>query len=172
MNDGKKLNLSRLTTKALVICSILLVSALGIHYRPRPDIDYSSVNVPESENGAISIDFDFLGGFDYERDERIPDAVKELNGKTVKISGFMLPVDSESDAVNTFMLMNFRVGCCFDIMPRVNEFVYVVMPEGKNTEYMTDIPLAVTGRLEVVEGNIVGGIYSMTAESVETVNGY
>lgn len=172
MNDGKKSNWSRVITKALVICSILFVSALGIHYRPRPDYDYSSVKALDTENGALKIDFDFLGGFDYEGDETIPDAVKELSGKTVKITGFMLPVDFESGVVNSFMLMNFRVGCCFDVMPGVNEFVYVEMPDGKSTKYLTDIPLAVTGRLEVVDGNIVGGIFSMTADRVETVTDY
>lgn len=169
MNDGKKSNLSRVITKALVICSILFVSALGIHYRPRPTYDYSSVSAFETDNGALKIDFDFLGGFDYEKDGMIPEAVKGLDGKTVKITGFMLPVDFESDTVSRFMLMNFRVGCCFDVMPRVNEFVYVEMPEGISTKYLTDIPLAVTGRLGVAQGNIVGGIYTMTADSVETV---
>ena len=57
-------------------------------------------------------------------------------------------------------------------MPGVNEFVYVEMPDGKSTKYLTDIPLAVTGRLEVVDGNIVGGIFSMTADRVETVTDY
>lgn len=172
MNDVKKSNLSRVITKALVIFSILFVSALGIHYRPRPAYDYSTVNAIETENGALKIDFDFLGGFDYEKDGTVPEAVKELDGKKVKITGFMLPVDFESGAVDRFMLMNFRVGCCFDVMPRVNEFVYVEMPEGISTKYLTDIPLAVTGRLEVVNGNIVGGIYTMTADRVETATDY
>jgi len=172
LNDGKKSNLSRVITKSLVIVSILFVSALGIHYRPRPAYDYSSISAFETENGAIRIDFDFLGGFDYESEVSIPEAVKGLDGKTVKITGFMLPVDFESDNVNRFMLMNFRVGCCFDVMPRANEFVYVVMPEGMETKYLTDIPLAVTGRLVVVKSNLVGGIYSMTADRVETVTDY
>jgi hypothetical protein len=170
--DRKKINWNRVLTKALVVFSILFVSALGIHYRPRPVFDYSTVNALETENGAIKADFDFLGGFDYERDGRIPEKVKELNGRPVSVTGFMLPSDFDSEEVRSFMMLDHRKGCCFDSTPRVNEFVYVEMPEGKSTKYMTDIPLRVTGRLEVVKENLMGGIYSMTADKVEVVNNY
>ncbi|HSC35857.1 MAG TPA: DUF3299 domain-containing protein [Thermodesulfobacteriota bacterium] len=172
MNDRKKINWNRIITKALVVFFILFVPALGIHYRPKPDFDYSAVNTLETENGAIKADFDFLGGFDYERDESIPEKVKELSGKTVSVTGFMLPIDFDAEGVRSFMMLNHRKGCCFDSMPRVNEFVYVQMPEGKSTKYMTDIPLRVTGKLEVVNENLVGGIYSMTADRVEVVKSY
>ncbi len=172
MNDRKKINWQRIITKALVVCCILFVPILGIHYRPKPSFDYSAVNALETENGATKVDFDFLGGFDYERDERIPEKVKELNGKTVNITGFMLPIDFDSGVVKSFMLLNNQMGCCFGVLPRVNEFIYVEMPEGKSTKYLTDIPLRVTGRLEVVNENLVGGIYSMTADRVEVVKSY
>ncbi|MEW6145632.1 MAG: DUF3299 domain-containing protein [Thermodesulfobacteriota bacterium] len=172
MTDRKKIKWNRVLTRTFVVFSIMFVPALGIHYRPKPDFDYSTVNAFETENGAIKADFDFLGGFDYERDERIPEKVKELNSKTVSVTGFMLPIDFDSDVVKSFMLLNNQMGCCFGVMPRVNEFVYVDMPEGISTKYMTDIPLRVTGRLEVVKGNLVGGIYSMTADKVEAVNNY
>jgi hypothetical protein len=168
----RKTNWNRIITKALVVCSILFVPILGIHYRPKPSFDYSAVNALETENGATKVDFDFLGGFDYERDERIPEKVKELNGKTVNITGFMLPIDFDSGVVKSFMLLNNQMGCCFGVLPRVNEFIYVEMPEGKSTKYLTDIPLRVTGRLEVVDLNLVGGIYSMTADRVEVAKSY
>jgi hypothetical protein len=170
LQNVNKKNWSRVITKALVVFSILFVSILGIHYRPKPVFDYSTVNALETENGAIKADFDFLGGFDYEKDERIPEKVKELNGKTVSVTGFMLPIDFDSGVVKSFMLLNNQMGCCFGVMPRVNEFVYIEMPEGKSTKYMTDIPLRVTGRLELVKQNLAGGIYSMTADKVEVVN--
>lgn len=84
----------------------------------------------------------------------------------------MLPIDFDSGIVKSFMLLNNQMGCCFGVMPRVNEFIYVEMPEGKSTKYLTDIPLRVTGRLEVVKENLVGGIYSMMADRVEVVKSY
>lgn len=37
---------------------------------------------------------------------------------------------------------------------------------------MTDIPLRVTGKHEVVRENLVGGLYSMTAYKVEVFKNY
>jgi hypothetical protein len=172
LNDRKRINWNRIITKALVVCSILFLPILGIHYRPQPNFDYSAVNALETENGAIKVDFDFLGGFDYEKEEKIPEKVKNLNGKTIKVIGFMLPIDFDSGVVKSFMLLKNQMGCCFGVMPRVNDFVYVEMPEGKSAKYMTDIPLRVTGKLEVVKENLVGGLYSMTADKVEVFTNY
>ena len=172
MSDGKHINWSRLIRKALVVSSILFVPALGIHYRPTPNFDYSAVNALETEDRALKVDFDFLGGFDYEKEEKIPEKVKDLNGKTIKVIGFMLPIDFDSGVVKSFMLLKNQMGCCFGIMPRVNDFIYVEMPKGQNAKYIMNTPLRVTGKLEVVKENLVGGLYSMTADKVEVFKNY
>ena len=51
-------------------------------------------------------------------------------------------------------------------MPRENEFVYVEMQDGKTTEFMTDIPIKVAGKLQVGGDNLVGSLYSMEAYNV------
>jgi len=172
MNDRKYINWNKLITKTLVVCSILFLPILGIHYRPTPKFDYSAVNVLESQNGATKVDFEILGGFDYDKDKKIPEKVKDLNGKTIKVIGFMLPIDFDSGAVKSFMLLKNQMGCCFGIMPRVNDFIYVEMPEGKSAKYMTDIPLRITGKLAIVKENLVGGLYSMSADKVEVFKNY
>ena len=172
MNDRKHINWNKLATKALVVCSMLFILLLGINYRPAPNFDYSAVKSLETENGAIKVDFDFLGGFDYEKDEKIPVKVKNLNGKTIKVIGFMLPVDFDSGAVKSFMLLKNQMGCCFGIRPRANDYVYVEMPEGKSAKYIMDTPLKITGKLEIVKENLVGGLYSMSANKVEVFRNY
>jgi hypothetical protein len=37
---------------------------------------------------------------------------------------------------------------------------------------MTVTPLRITGRLEIVKENLVGGLYSMSAEKVEVFKNY
>ncbi len=170
--DKKSIDWKRLTVKILVAASILLFPALGIHYRPAPNFDYAAVTALATEDGVTKVDFDFLGGFDYEKDNVVPAKVMELHGKDVKVIGYMLPVDFDSGEVKSFMLLNNQMGCCFGIMPRANDFVYVEMPEGKSAKYMTDIPLRVTGRLKIGEGNLVGGLYTMTGKNVEVFRDY
>ena len=171
-NRPKRFEWKRHVVKILVVASILLFPALGIHYRPDRNFDYTSAGALETEGGVTKVDFDFLGGFEYEKDNVIPAKVMELDGKDIKVIGYMLPVDFESGEVRSFMLLNNQMGCCFGVMPRVNEFVYVEMPEGKSTKFMTDIPLRVTGKLKIGEGNLVGGLYTMKGKDVEVFRDY
>ena len=168
----RRIDRNRVVVKALVVASILFLPVLGIHYRPAPNFDYAAVTALATEDGVTKVDFDFLGGFDYEKDNVVPAKVMELDGKDVKVIGYMLPVDFESGEVSSFMLLNNQMGCCFGVMPRVNEFVYVEMPEGKSTKFMTDIPLRVTGKLKIGEGNLVGGLYTMKGKNVEVFRDY
>lgn len=160
---------SKLITKILVILSLAFLFMLGVNYRPKPNYDYSQVNALEVVNGATKVNFKFLGGFDYKKNQKIPEPVSDLNGKVVKIVGFMLPVDFDEGKVNSFLLLHSRMACCFGVMPRINEFVYVQMPKGESTKFMTDIPISVSGRLEIEEDNLVGSLYSMEASKVEKV---
>jgi len=160
---------SKIFTKVLVVLSLVLVFMVGANYRPKQDYDYSQIKALEVADGATKVDFKFLGGFDYEENQEIPEPVNRLNGRVVEIEGFMLPVDFDEGKVNSFLLMNSRMACCFGVMPRINEFVYVEMPKGKSTKFMTDIPISVSGRLEIGEDNLVGGLYTLEASKVEKV---
>lgn len=160
---------SKRITKVLVILVLAFLFLLGVNYRPKPDFDYSEVKALEIENGATKVNFKFLGGFDYEEDQNIPEPVNKLHGKVVQLEGFMLPVDFDDGKVNSFLLMNSRMACCFGVMPRINEFVYVEMPKGESTKFLTDIPISVSGRLEIGGDNLVGSLYSMEASKVEKV---
>ena len=115
------------------------------------------------------VNFKFLGGYEYEEGKKIPDPVNSLNGKVVEIEGFMLPVDFEEGKVNSFLLMNSRMACCFGVMPRINEFIYVEMPEGKSTKFLTDIPISVSGKLGIGDENLVDSLYTIEANKVVKV---
>ena len=163
----KKKSFRRTLIKILIVVSILIIPIMAISYKPPPDFDYSTVRALETKDGVTKVNFDFLGGFDYERSEVVPDKVNELNGKTVEIVGFMLPIDFDMEGVvKSFMLMATQAGCCFGVMPRMNDFIYVEMPEDKTAEFLTDIPIKVTGDLEIGEDNLVGGLYTMEGRSV------
>jgi len=159
-------------TKVLVVLVILFVFLLGVNYQPIEVLDYSKLEALEVENGATNVSFKFLGGFEYSRDKEIPEPVMVLNGEVVQVTGFMLPVDFDAGKVNSFLLMNSRMACCFGVMPRENEFIYVEMPDGVTTKFMTDIPIKVAGRLEIGEGNLVGSLYTMDALSIKKAENF
>ena len=159
-------------TKVLLGLVFLFVFMLGVNYRPAEKLDYSKLEALEVENGATKVSFKFLGGFDYSPEKAIPEPVMVLNGEIVQVTGYMLPVDFDDGRVNSFLLMNSRLACCFGVMPRENEFIYVEMPEGMTTKFMTDIPINVAGKLEIGEGNLVGSLYTIDLLSIKEADNF
>src|SRR5262245_57421852 len=85
------------------------------------------------------ISFDKLASYAYEVFElrrgdtpkdQIPVSVKELDGKKIAIKGFMLPYRNVDEGVTEFLLLRNQGLCCMGTVPRMNEWVHVVMAEG------------------------------------------
>ncbi|MCZ7646698.1 MAG: DUF3299 domain-containing protein [Planctomycetota bacterium] len=145
------------------------------------------VKAPEPD-GHKAVTFDELAGFLYEdpnlssgllsatdfgdkKTAQIPATILELNGKRVVVQGFMYPIKVEKGAVVAFWLLRNQTLCCFGQFPRLNELVFVTLPEGKSTQWLNDQVVTVWGRLEVGEqknkDGYVTSIYRMAAEKVE-----
>lgn len=103
-----------------------------------------------TETDPIPIDVDLLGAweFRYDLDDPFPPFLHQINGKVVKITGFMLP-DIEFEEISQFHLVRSLWGCCFGAPPRVNEMVRAQVPEELRMDY-TYNTLELTGILEVV----------------------
>ena len=151
-------------SKILAFSSLIILFLLGVQYRPSRHFDYSDLRAVE-KNGVIAVNFAFLSGFDHEKDQ-IPNQIRILNGKKIAVTGFMLPVDFEEGKVTSFILLNNQMGCCFGIMPRMNEFIYVKMHGNTTTKFMTDVPIKVLGKFKVGEENVVGSLYGIEADRV------
>jgi len=97
-----------------------------------------------------------------------PRVVAELNGKRVKIGGYVVPLDFESTTVKEFLLVPF-VGACIHVPPPpVNQIVYVKTKTGLEIKSMFD-PVTVTGTIktEVTFTGLADAGYSIDAEVVE-----
>jgi hypothetical protein len=71
--------------------------------------------------------------------------LKELDGKKVKLSGFLQPLGEDAD-LSSFLLIEHPVGCWYCEMPDMVSIVLVEMPTGK-TGRMTRDMIHVTGEL-------------------------
>lgn len=102
----------------------------------------------------------------------IPKEVKLLDGKKIKIKGFMVPVEYNKDyKVTTFLFAPDQTSCCFGKIPYLNGFIYVSSKEGE--AYMKDTLLEMTGRLNTEpkfykEHDCVL-IYTMNVESLKKI---
>lgn len=125
------------------------------------------------------IDFDPMIEFDYPELVRVdgdtpppelPAEVKALHGKQVAIEGFMSPLAFDAGGVKEFSLVKDPSFCCFGMIPQMNHWIHVVMPEGQRTEFYSFDPIAVYGVLEVgeqYEDGYVVSLYRMVADKVE-----
>jgi hypothetical protein len=115
--------------------------------------------------------FDELSSWPYEDGLKgMPKRVKELTGKKVLMTGFMLPID-EVQNIKEFLLVQSLWSCCYGSPPDIHGIVRVVRPKGKTTDYFFD-PIKVIGTFKV-EATVMDGycvdIYQLHVESLEVL---
>ncbi len=94
--------------------------------------------------------------------------VQELNGKRVRIGGYVVPLDFDATKVTEFLLVPF-VGACIHVPPPpANQIIYVKSAQGITLKGEFD-PVYVTGTIST-EGQFTGLAetgYSIVAEAVD-----
>lgn len=130
----------------------------------------------EIKSGKITgldkiLPFDELSSWPYEDGLKgMPKRIKELSGKKVLMTGFMLPID-EVQNIKEFLLVESLWSCCYGQPPDIHGIVRVVMPKGKTTDYFFD-PLKIVGTFKV-EATVMDGycvdIYQLHVESLEAL---
>jgi len=117
------------------------------------------------------VSFDEIASWPYEDGLLgLPRAIKELSGKRVLMTGFMLPLD-EVEHIKEFLLVQSLWSCCYGQPPDINGIVRVVMQGDARIDYQFD-PIKVVGKFIVEETKEEGycvDIYQLHAESVEVI---
>jgi hypothetical protein len=117
---------------------------------------------PLPEGGFMSIKRRQPGG------DQPPRVVSDLNGKRVKLGGYVVPLDFEATTIKEFLLVPF-VGACIHVPPPpANQIVYVKSDQGFQITGQFD-PVWVTGTIktETAFTGLADAGYSLDAESVE-----
>ncbi len=115
--------------------------------------------------------FDELTSWPYEDGLKgMPKRVRDLSGKKVLMTGFMLPID-EVQNIKEFLLVQSLWSCCYGQPPDIHGIVRVVMPKGKTTDYFFD-PLKIIGTFKV-EATVMDGycvdIFQLHVDSIEVI---
>ena len=135
--------------------------------------------IARSVDGYTAVAFHRLAGFPYLTDEdgallprqKIPPDILALNGQTVSISGFSVPIDYKGDKVSELILVRNQLLCCFGEEPKLNEWVMVSVDPP--LEPGMDVPVTFFGRLEVspqIEGGEVISLYRLKATKMENTS--
>lgn len=134
-----------------------------------------------AQGGPKPIDFWIISGYNYNpaqpfdpspryRPNAIPPAIRALDGQKVTISGNAMAVDYSSGLMSEFILNATIDACGFGEAPRINEWIYVRMANGRKTQVYTAMDMTITGTFrikeEVEDGRLIG-LYSIDADSVQ-----
>jgi hypothetical protein len=103
-----------------------------------------------------------------------PDAPlrEELNGKYVKIPGFVVPLEGDADNITEFLLVPYFGACIHVPPPPSNQIVYVKFSEGVPIDNLYDA-IWVTGILSTNgwKGDIASVGYTLKGEVITAFEG-
>lgn len=115
----------------------------------------------------VAVDWQTLSGLDFRTGQKTP-AVAQLvdDGITVRVPGFMVPLEDEADAVTEFLLIPYFMACIHVPPPPPNQMVLVKMAGAKKQKVMWE-PIWVQGQLRVIETSSKESSYTMTSVLIE-----
>ncbi|MFA0071313.1 DUF3299 domain-containing protein, partial [Vibrio breoganii] len=73
---------------------------------------------------------------------------KELVGKTVKIPGFVIPLEGDSETTTQFLLVPYYGACIHVPPPPTNQIIFVDAPDGTSNQALWDV-VYVSGTLNI-----------------------
>ncbi len=121
---------------ATLLCSAFLFSGLLTAAGENP------VEAPE-------ISWKTLRGYNL-KTGKMSEMLTKLNGKAIKIPGFMVPLDDmEYESVGRFLLVPDPQACIHVPPPPANQMIYVVMENKKKAPVTWGMPVVLMGKLKV-----------------------
>jgi hypothetical protein len=103
-----------------------------------------------------------LGNFEFDAENGttpIPPDVQNLSGSTIRLRGFMIPMD-QAESISQFALVPSLFACCYGQPPQIQHTIVVNCPKGKAVSYYPD-EIVVQGKLTVEEKKDDGFIVSL-----------
>jgi uncharacterized protein len=144
-----------ITVGALCIAAPLTIDAQGA--RPA---------VPQMPTpGVASIDWRLLGQLDYV--SGIPsDTLKKLDGKRIRIPGFIVPLDDADEQGAEFLLVPYYGACVHTPPPPPNQMAFVSMSDGKQVKLWLFDAIWMEGTLRIVNYESPYGSVGYTIEGL------
>lgn len=97
------------------------------------------------------------------------EAVKSLEGKEIRVPGYIVPLDDDSRSLTEFLLVPYAGACVHTPPPPPNQMIYVRMVRGQKADYGLMDAVWLQGKLFIGRKNSPYGptFYAMTATTVQ-----
>jgi hypothetical protein len=129
-------------------------------------VDVDNINFARLSFRAPNEDRTTEGGVNFLA--HAPEAIRVLDGRAVRLTGYMIPVDMQGWNVRRCVIVPSQANCCYGQAPRFCEFVVATMT-GADVPLALDEPLAFTGTLrvgDVAEGDVWSAFYTLECIAV------
>ena len=102
-----------------VLAAVAPLRPLAAQARP-------AASAPSAPGTAVSVDWRILAGLDYENG-RASDTLRKLDGKLVRVPGFVVPLDDATEEGAEFLLVPYYGACVHTPPPPPNQMAFVQM---------------------------------------------
>jgi hypothetical protein len=128
-------------------------------------LGHGSIRIDEQAHRSGYLYFDTLESWAFSKSNPggCPQSVRQVDGKKVKITGFMYPLQ-EAANLKVFCLLRTTQTCCYGPRPQYNQYVFVEMREPAKFERLA--PVVVEGKFVIDPRPADGYIYRMEGQSI------
>jgi uncharacterized protein len=164
----------------LALLAMVVVAASGM--RPAPahvavtaaeaDAIVARIHAELAANEPVTLDWRTMAGLNYRTGEA-PATLKALNGKQVRIPGFMVPLEDWEEQVTEFILVPYFGACIHVPPPPPNQMAHVLMQRNRKVTVNLWDPVWVIGTLKIENVESPYGVvgYQVTAERIAPYEG-
>lgn len=134
---------------------LLGLSLLGMRPLPAMPSGADPLDALEAEiaraaaaNDPVTLDWKTMAALNYRTGE-MPETLKKLNGQTVRVPGFMVPLEDWEQQVTEFILVPYFGACIHVPPPPPNQMAHVLMTKNQKVEVNLWDPVWVIGTLKI-----------------------
>jgi hypothetical protein len=130
-------------------------------------------NAQPPAGDSTEISWKTLRGYNL-KSGKMSEMLTKLNGKAIRIPGFMVPLDDmDYESVGRFLLVPDPQACIHVPPPPANQMIYVVMKGKKKAPVTWGVPVVLAGELKVKSIRSQFGVVSfqVAGESVKPYTG-
>lgn len=127
------------------------------------------LGIGESNDSIPRVGWRILSELNVQTGE-MPDKLKKLSGRMVRIPGFMVPLEDKQQIVKEFLLVPYAGACIHVPPPPPNQMVHVLMESGSEAVFTWE-PIWVTGELKISASESPYGkvSFSMVGKTAKTI---
>lgn len=148
--------MKRRSASLAVYAALVAVVGLTTAARPLPKhpatkpvtVTDTAAKAADKAEETISIDWRVLAGLDY-TNGKATDSLKKLEGKLVRIPGFVVPLDDFQEDGAEFLLVPYYGACVHTPPPPPNQIVMVGMEGKKSIKLSLFDAVWMSGRLKI-----------------------